>query len=153
MIQADRLVLQLTLFAAIMLHLLTMLYASLPEVGDAAQPKLALVIDEAHLLFRGMPDHLLQRVEQIARLVRSKGVALVFVTQSRDDLPNIVVEQLATRIDHARRLGVGRAHVTALDSAGRPKPVEVVQVDLPSCRLGPLTEAERSVLFRFLKAA
>ena len=126
--------------------MLSELFERLPEVGDLDRPRLVFVFDEAHLLFTSCPAPLLRRIEQVVRLVRSKGIGVYFVTQTRDDVPKVIREQLALRIDHSRRLGVGRGHVVTLADDGKPNPVDLVQVDLPSCRLGALTDAERERL-------
>ncbi|ATX81293.1 hypothetical protein Ga0123462_0418 [Mariprofundus ferrinatatus] len=91
------------LYATFLLWLLAELYENLPEVGDADRPKMVLFFDEAHLLFDGAPDVLLDKVEQVVRLIRSKGVGVYFVTQSPLDIPESVLGQLGMRIQHALR--------------------------------------------------
>jgi DNA helicase HerA-like ATPase len=91
------------LYAAFMLWLLAELYEQLPEAGDLDRPKLVLFFDEAHLLFDGAPKVLLDKVEQVVRLIRSKGVGIYFVSQSPTDIPEDVLGQLGTRIQHALR--------------------------------------------------
>jgi hypothetical protein len=140
---ADKLILQPDVYSMFLLWMLSELFERLPEVGDLDRPRLVFFFDEAHLLFANCPAPLLRRIEQVVRLVRSKGVGVYFVTQTRDDVPKVIREQLALRIDHARRLGVGCAHVVTLGESGKPNPVDLVRVDLPSCRLGALTDAER----------
>ncbi|MDO6620613.1 DUF853 family protein [Shewanella sp. 4_MG-2023] len=100
---ADKLVLTPNLYASFILWLLSELYENLPEVGDADKPKLAFFIDEAHLLFEDSPDHLLKRIEQIMRLIRSKGVGVYFCSQFPDDIPDAILGQLGNRIQHALR--------------------------------------------------
>ncbi|QIR16252.1 helicase HerA-like domain-containing protein [Shewanella aestuarii] len=102
-LSADKLVLSPNLYASFMLWLLSELYENLPEVGDGAKPKLALFIDEAHLLFDDSPDHLLKRIEQIMRLIRSKEVGVYFCSQFPDDIPDAILGQLGNRIQHALR--------------------------------------------------
>ena len=91
------------LYATFLLWLLAELFEELPEVGDADRPKFVLFFDEAHLLFDGAPKVLLDKVEQVVRLIRSKGVGVYFVTQSPLDIPESVLGQLGTRVQHALR--------------------------------------------------
>ena len=91
------------LFSTFMLWLLARLYATLPEVGDVPIPKLAFFFDEAHLLFEDASDALLEQIELTARLIRSKGVGVYFVTQSPTDVPSSVLSQLGNRVQHALR--------------------------------------------------
>jgi len=100
---ADQLVLRPRLYSSFLLWLLSELYERLPEVGDLDQPKLALFVDEAHLLFDDAPPSLLQRVEQVVRLIRSKGVGVYFCSQFPDDVPNEILGQMGNRIQHALR--------------------------------------------------
>ncbi len=100
---ADRLMSSPKLYATVLLWLLSELFERLPEVGDAEKPKLVLFFDEAHLLFRDVPKALLEKVEQVVRLVRSKGVGIYFVTQNPLDIPESVLGQLGNRIQHALR--------------------------------------------------
>lgn len=91
------------LFSTFMLSLLAEVYSTLPEVGDSAKPKLAFFIDEAHLLFKNASDALLDQIEVIIKLIRSKGVGIYFVTQDPTDIPEDVLGQLGTKIQHALR--------------------------------------------------
>ena len=91
------------LFSTFMLWLLAQLYASLPEVGDLDQPKLAFFFDEAHLLFHDASDALMEQIELTSRLIRSKGVGVTFVTHAPTDVPGPVLSQLGNRIQHALR--------------------------------------------------
>jgi uncharacterized protein len=100
---ADRLMRSPRLYAAFLLWMLTELFAILPEVGDLAKPKLVFFFDEAHLLFNDAPKSLLTAVEQVVRLIRSKGVGVYFVTQNPLDVPDTVLGQLGNRIQHALR--------------------------------------------------
>ncbi len=100
---ADRLMLAPRVYATFLLWLLNELFERLPEAGDLPQPKLVFFFDEAHLLFDEMPDALLQKVEQVVRLVRSKGVGIYFVTQNPRDVPESVLGQLGNRVQHALR--------------------------------------------------
>ncbi|HEX5824794.1 MAG TPA: helicase HerA-like domain-containing protein [Candidatus Limnocylindrales bacterium] len=91
------------LFSTFMLWMLAQLYETLPEVGDLPKPKLCFFFDEAHLLFDGASDALLQQIERTARLIRSKGVGVYFVTQAPTDVPSSVLAQLGNRVQHALR--------------------------------------------------
>jgi len=100
---ADRLMQSPQLYATMLLWLLAELYERLPEVGDRDKPKLVFFFDEAHLLFTDAPKVLLDRIEQVVRLIRSKGVGVYFVTQNPLDVPDIVLGQLGNRVQHALR--------------------------------------------------
>jgi uncharacterized protein len=100
---ADKLIGSPKVYATLLLWLLSELYERLPEVGDLPKPKLVLFFDEAHLLFSDIPQSLLEKVEQVVRLVRSKGVGVYFVTQNPRDIPDNVLGQLGNRIQHALR--------------------------------------------------
>ncbi len=100
---AERLLLKPRLYSTFLLWLLSELFETLPEVGDLDQPKLVFFFDEAHLLFNDAPAALVQRVEQVVRLIRSKGVGVYFCTQLPDDVPNTILGQLANRIQHGLR--------------------------------------------------
>jgi len=91
------------LYAAFLLWLLSELFEQLPEVGDPDKPRLIFFFDEAHLLFNDTPDALREKVEQVVRLIRSKGVGVYFVTQNPADIPDSVLAQLGNRIQHALR--------------------------------------------------
>jgi len=91
------------MYATFMLWMMTELFESLPEVGDQQLPKLILFFDEAHLIFDEAPKALLRKIEQVARLVRSKGVGIYFCTQSPGDIPESILGQLANKIQHALR--------------------------------------------------
>lgn len=100
---ADKLILKPRLYSTFLLWLLSELFETLPEVGDLDKPKLAFIFDEAHLLFTDAPPALLQRIEQVVRLIRSKGVGVYFCSQLPDDIPDNVLGQLGNRIQHALR--------------------------------------------------
>ena len=102
-IAAETLVLKPRLYASFLLWLLSELFETLPEVGDLEKPKLVFVFDEAHLLFADCPPSLQQRIEQVVRLIRSKGVGVYFCTQSPSDIPDVILAQLGHRIQHALR--------------------------------------------------
>jgi DNA helicase HerA-like ATPase len=91
------------IYATFLLWLLSELFEQLPEVGDLDQPKLVFFFDEAHLLFDDAPDALRDKIEQVVRLVRSKGVGVYFVTQNPDDVPDEILGQLGNRVQHALR--------------------------------------------------
>ena len=100
---ADKLINAPKLYATFLLWLLSELFERLPEVGDPEQPKLAFFFDEAHLLFNDAPNVLLEKIEQVIRLIRSKGVGVYFVTQNPLDIPDVVLGQLGNRVQHALR--------------------------------------------------
>ncbi|MCB0406088.1 MAG: DUF853 family protein [Bdellovibrionales bacterium] len=100
---ADKLLLSPTVYTTFLLWLLSELFENLPEVGDLDKPKLVFFFDEAHLLFKDAPKALLEKVEQVVRLIRSKGVGVYFVTQNPLDIPEAVLGQLAHRVQHALR--------------------------------------------------
>jgi DNA helicase HerA-like ATPase len=100
---ADRLMTAPRLYATFLLWLLSEIFEHLPEVGDLDQPKLVFFFDEAHLLFRDAPAALIERIELVVRLVRSKGVGVYFVTQNPLDVPDAVLAQLGNRVQHALR--------------------------------------------------
>ncbi|MBF0268598.1 MAG: DUF853 family protein [Alphaproteobacteria bacterium] len=104
------------LYAAVMLWLLSELFENLPEVGDLEKPVFVLFLDEAHLLFDGAPKALLDKVEQVARLIRSKGVGVYFVTQNPLDIPPDIAGQLGNRVQHALRAFTARDQ-KAVDAA------------------------------------
>jgi hypothetical protein len=100
---ADQLVLKPRLFSSFLLWLLSELFENLPEVGDLDKPKLVFMFDEAHLLFEDAPEALRDRVEQVVRIIRSKGVGVYFCSQFPDDIPGEILGQLGNRIQHALR--------------------------------------------------
>ncbi|MFD1612797.1 helicase HerA-like domain-containing protein [Sphingomonas tabacisoli] len=100
---ADKLMASPKLYATFLLWLLSELFEQLPEVGDPDKPKLCFFFDEAHLLFDEAPDALLEKVEQVVRLIRSKGVGVYFITQNPIDVPDKVAAQLGNRVQHALR--------------------------------------------------
>ena len=121
---ADKLMQSPRLYATFLLFLLSELFEELPEIGDPKKPKLVFFFDEAHLLFRDAPKALLEKVEQVVRLIRSKGVGVYFVTQNPRDVPDTVSRQLGNRVQHALR-AFTPAEQKAIKSAAetfRPNP-------------------------------
>ena len=100
---ADKLMMQPKLYSTFLLWLLSELYSTLPEVGDMEQPKLVFFFDEAHMLFEGTSKALLDKIEQVIRLIRSKGVGIYFISQSPTDIPENILGQLGNRVQHALR--------------------------------------------------
>lgn len=100
---ADKLMLQPKLYSTYLLWLLSELYSTLPEVGDLELPKLVFFFDEAHMLFTDTSKALLDKIEQVIRLIRSKGVGIYFITQSPTDIPENILGQLGNRVQHALR--------------------------------------------------
>ncbi len=127
---ADQLILKPKLYTTFLLWLLSELFERLPEAGDLDQPKLVFFFDEAHLLFDDAPPALRQRVEQVVRLIRSKGVGVYFCSQNPDDVPDAILGQLGNRIQHALRAYTPRDQkaVKAAAETFAPNPaVDVVQ--------------------------
>ncbi|MDQ7782887.1 MAG: DUF853 family protein [Desulfomonilaceae bacterium] len=100
---ADKIMQSPRLYSTFMLWILSELFEELPEVGDVEKPKLVFFFDEAHLLFQNAPKALSEKIEQVVRLVRSKGVGIYFITQSPIDVPDRVLSQLGNRVQHALR--------------------------------------------------
>ncbi len=133
LLAADKLMEKPRLYATFLLWMLTKLWQTLPEVGDIAKPKLVFFFDEAHLLFNDAPKPLLERIEQIARLIRSKGVGVYFVTQNPMDVPNTVSAQLGNRVQHALR-------------AFTPQEQRTVRAAAETFRKNPALDTERVIL-------
>ena len=102
-LSADKLMQSPKMYATLLLWLLSELFEHLPEAGDLDKPKLVFFFDEAHLLFTDAPDALVEKIEQVVRLIRSKGVGVFFVTQNPADVPDKVLSQLGNRVQHALR--------------------------------------------------
>jgi DNA helicase HerA-like ATPase len=121
---ADQLLQAPRLYSTFLLWMLSELYEHLPEVGDVDQPKMVFFFDEAHLLFDEAPKVLLQKIEQVVRLIRSKGVGVYFVTQNPLDIPDTVLGQLGNRVQHALRAYTPRDQkaVQAAAETFRPNP-------------------------------
>jgi uncharacterized protein len=121
---ADRLMQSPQLYATFLLWMLSELFEQLPEVGDPAQPKLVFFFDEAHLLFNDAPKALMDKIEQVVRLIRSKGIGVYFVTQNPIDVPDKVLAQLGNRVQHALRAFTPRDQkaVAAAAQTFRPNP-------------------------------
>ncbi|ALX05928.1 helicase HerA-like domain-containing protein [Aeromicrobium erythreum] len=156
-----------TLFSTFLLHLLRTLFATLPEVGDVEKPRLVFFFDEAHLLFADASKDFLAQVTQTVRLIRSKGVGIVFVTQTPKDVPSDVLAQLGSRVQHQlrahtpddakalratvstyptsgydlgellTRLAIGEAVVTVMDERGAPTPVAWTRLRAPQGSMAP----------------
>ncbi|MDQ2991126.1 MAG: DUF853 domain-containing protein [Pseudomonadota bacterium] len=128
---ADKLLNAPRLYSTFLLWMLSELFEHLPEVGDVDKPRLVFFFDEAHLLFDDAPRPLLQKIEQVVRLIRSKGVGVFFVTQNPVDIPDTVLGQLGNRVQHALRAYTPRDQkaVQAAAQTFRPNPeIDVVQV-------------------------
>ncbi len=131
-LSAEKLIQTPPLYAAFLLWLLSSLYESLPETGDLPHPKLVFFFDEAHLLFKEAPPVLLEKVEQVVRLIRSKGVGVWFVTQNPVDIPDSIAGQLGNRIQHALR-------------AFTPKDQKAVKIAAQSLRPNPAFKTEEII--------
>ena len=129
---ADKLLSNPRIYATFLLWLLSELFESMPEVGDPDVPKLVFFFDEAHLLFNEAPPELRARIEQVVRLVRSKGVGVYFVTQNPADIPDVVLGQLGNRIQHALR-------------AYTPRDAEAVRVAAATFRPNPKINTEQVI--------
>jgi DNA helicase HerA-like ATPase len=113
-----------SLYSTFLLWMLSELFETLPETGDTEKPKMVFFFDEAHLLFRDAPKSLLEKIEQVVRLIRSKGVGVYFITQNPTDLPQNVLNQLGNRIQHALRAytPAEMKNVAAAAESFRPNP-------------------------------
>ena len=130
---ADKLMNSPRLYASFLLWLLSELYENLPEVGDVEKPKLVFFFDEAHLLFADAPTALLEKVELVVRLIRSKGVGVYFVTQNPIDIPDKVLGQLGNRVQHALR-------------AFTPRDQKAVRATAETMRANPGLDIEKAIL-------
>ena len=129
---ADKLLAAPTLYSTLLLWLLSELYERLPEVGDLDKPKLVFFFDEAHLLFNDAPKSLLDKIEQVVRLIRSKGVGVYFVTQNPLDIPETVLGQLGNRVQHALR-------------AFTPRDQKAVKAAAETMRANPKIDTEKAI--------
>ena len=130
---ADKMMNNPRLYASFLLWLLAELFENLPEVGDRDKPKLVFFFDEAHLLFNDAPTALLEKVEQVVRLIRSKGVGVFFVTQNPLDIPDKVLGQLGNRVQHALR-------------AFTPRDQKAVKSVAETMRANPKIDATKAIL-------
>ncbi len=130
---ADKLMLQPKLYSTFLLWLLSELYTTLPEVGDLPQPKLVFFFDEAHMLFDGTSKALLDKIEQVIRLIRSKGVGIYFITQSPTDIPENILGQLGNRVQHALR-------------AYTPKDQKAVKTAADTFRANPAFKTDEAIM-------
>lgn len=130
---ADKLMLNPKLYSTFLLWLMTELYTTLPEVGDQELPKLVFFFDEAHMLFDGTSQAMVDKLEQVIRLIRSKGVGIYFITQSPSDIPDAILGQLGNRIQHALR-------------AYTPKDQKAVRVAAQSFRANPDFSTEQAIM-------
>ncbi len=130
---ADKLMLNPKLYSTFLLWLMTELYATLPEVGDLELPKLVFFFDEAHMLFDGTSKAMVDKLEQVIRLIRSKGVGIYFITQSPSDIPDSILGQLGNRIQHALR-------------AYTPKDQKAVRVAAQTFRANPNFSTEEAIM-------
>jgi DNA helicase HerA-like ATPase len=141
---ADKLLTSPRVYSTMLLWLLSEIFETLPEIGDPDKPKLVFFFDEAHLLFNDAPKELLERIEQVVRLVRSKGVGVYFVTQNPLDVPQTVLGQLGNRVQHALRAFTPRDQAAVKSAAttfrSNPK-LDVAQV------IGELAVGEALVSF------
>lgn len=130
---ADKLMLKPKLYSTFLLWLMTELYATLPEVGDQELPKLVFFFDEAHMLFDDTSKALVDKLEQVVRLIRSKGVGVYFITQSPTDIPDDILGQLGNRVQHALR-------------AYTPKDQKAVRAAAQTFRANPAFDTETAIM-------
>ncbi len=130
---ADKLMLQPKLYSTFLLWLLSELYSTLPEVGDLPLPKLVFFFDEAHMLFTDTSKALLDKIEQVIRLIRSKGVGIYFITQSPTDIPENILGQLGNRVQHALR-------------AYTPKDQKAVKTAAETFRANPSFKTDEAIM-------
>lgn len=123
-------------YATLLLWLLAELFENLPEVGDVDKPKLVFFFDEAHLLFNDAPQALLSKIEQVVRLIRSKGVGVYFVSQNPLDIPDVVLGQLGNRVQHALRAFTPRDQKAVKSAAETFRPNPEVDVEAAITELG-----------------
>ncbi|HSI96348.1 MAG TPA: helicase HerA-like domain-containing protein [Methylophilaceae bacterium] len=123
-------------YATLLLWLLAELFENLPEVGDLDKPKLVFFFDEAHLLFNDAPSALLSKIEQVVRLIRSKGVGVYFVSQNPLDIPDVVLGQLGNRVQHALRAFTPRDQKAVKSAAETFRPNPEVDVEAAITELG-----------------
>ncbi len=130
---ADKLMLQPKLYSTFLLWLLSSLYDTLPEVGDMDLPKLIFFFDEAHMLFDGTSKAMVDKIEQVVRLIRSKGVGVYFITQSPSDIPDNILGQLGNRVQHALR-------------AFTPKDQKAVKTAADTFRANPAFKTDEAIM-------
>jgi DNA helicase HerA-like ATPase len=133
---ADKLMNSPALYGTFLLWMLSELFEHLPEVGDADKPKLVFFFDEAHLLFNDAPKALLDKIEQVVRLIRSKGVGVYFVTQNPLDIPDTVLGQLGNRVQHALRAFTPRDQKAVKSAAETMRPNPKLKVEQVITELG-----------------
>ena len=132
LLAADTLIMSPRVYSTFLLWLLSELFENLPELGDPEQPVMVFFFDEAHLLFRDAPKALLEKIEQVVRLIRSKGVGIYFISQSPSDIPDNVLGQLGNRVQHALR-------------AYTPKEQKAVRVAAQSFRANPKVDTVTAI--------
>ena len=130
---ADKLMMQPKLYSTFLLWLMSDLYSSLPEVGDLEYPKLIFFFDEAHMLFEDTSKAMVDKIEQVIRLIRSKGVGIYFITQSPTDIPESILGQLGNRVQHALR-------------AYTPKDQKAVKVAADTFRANPAFKTDEAIM-------
>ena len=130
---ADKLMLQPKLYSTFLMWLLTEIYDKMPEIGDMELPKMVFFFDEAHMLFKDTSKALTDKIEQIVRLIRSKGIGVYFISQSPSDLPEAILGQCGNRVQHALR-------------AFTPKDQAAVKSAAQTFRPNPAFETEREIL-------
>ena len=140
---SKRLIASPLVYSTFLLWMVTELYEKLPEVGDPEKPRMIFFFDEAHLLFNGAPKALVQKIVQVVKLIRSKGVGIYFISQSPSDIPNEVLAQLCNRVQHALR-------AYFLDEEGIPTIVERARILPPQSKMG---EADSGMIASLVAAS
>jgi DNA helicase HerA-like ATPase len=135
-LSADKLMNSPRLYATFLLWMLSELFEVLPEIGDPEKPKLVFFFDEAHLLFKDAPAALVERIELVVRLVRSKGVGVYFVTQNPLDIPDSVLGQLGNRVQHALRAFTPRDQKAVAATAQTMRPKSGLNIEAAITELG-----------------
>lgn len=129
---ADKLMQSPKVYSTFLIWMMTKLYKSLPEVGDPEKPKLVFFFDEAHLIFSEAPKALIDKIEQVIKLIRSKGVGIYFISQSPSDIPDSILSQLGNRVQHALR-------------AYTPKDQKALKAAAQSFRINPKFDTEKAI--------
>jgi len=129
---ADKLMTSPRLYSTFLLWMLSELFERMPEVGDPEKPKLVFFFDEAHLLFSDAPDALVEKIEQVVRLIRSKGIGVYFITQNPLDIPDTILSQLGNRVQHALR-------------AFTPRDQKAVKTAAQTLRANPKLDTEQAI--------
>ena len=141
-----------SMYATFLLWMMSELFETLPEVGDMDKPRMVFFFDEAHLLFKDISKALQEKIEQVVKLIRSKGVGIYFITQNPKDIPDAVLSQLGNKIQHALRAYTpaetkalkAAANASVLDEKGIPGIVQRCRILPPQSLMGPISDEDRT---------